>query len=67
VKSREAVRALQRHGLPQRDIGRLMHLSHQRVAQLLDESASGPRDDGAAGARSVKAVRATSPTGARPA
>ena len=33
--SREAVRALDRLGLPQRDIGRLLHLSHQRVAQLL--------------------------------
>jgi len=35
ARSREAVVALQRQGLPQRDIGRLLHLSHQRVAQLL--------------------------------
>lgn len=34
-KSREAIHALERLGLPQRDIGRLLHLSHQRVAQLL--------------------------------
>jgi predicted RNase H-like HicB family nuclease len=33
-KSREAIGALERLGLPQRDIGRLLHLSHQRVAQL---------------------------------
>lgn len=35
-KSREAIHALERIGLPQRDIGRLLHLSHQRVAQLLE-------------------------------
>lgn len=34
VKSREAVRTLTRLGLPQRDIGRLLDLSHQRVGQL---------------------------------
>jgi predicted RNase H-like HicB family nuclease len=37
-KSREAVRTLDRLGLPQRDIGLLLHLSHQRVAQLLTSS-----------------------------
>ncbi len=34
-KSREAARTLDRMGLPQRDIGLLLHVSHQRVAQLL--------------------------------
>ncbi|HET9346161.1 MAG TPA: type II toxin-antitoxin system HicB family antitoxin [Candidatus Limnocylindrales bacterium] len=34
-KSREAAEALARLGLPQRDIGRILGLSHQRVAQLL--------------------------------
>lgn len=33
--TREAAIALRRRGLPQRDIGRLLKLSHQRVAQLL--------------------------------
>jgi len=35
AKSREAVATLDRLGLPQRDIGRLLKLSHQRIAQLL--------------------------------
>jgi len=39
-KSREAARTLQRQGLPQRDIGRLLKVSHQRVAQLLDSAGS---------------------------
>lgn len=34
AKSREAVRTLTRLGLPQRDIGRLLEMSHQRVGQL---------------------------------
>lgn len=34
MKSREAVEALTRLGLPQRDIGRLLEMSHQRVGQL---------------------------------
>lgn len=33
-KVREAVRTLTRLGLPQRDIGRLLDVSHQRVGQL---------------------------------
>ena len=40
-KSREAVRTLDRLGLPQRDIGRVLHLSHQRIAQLLTSSGDG--------------------------
>lgn len=40
-KSRDAVRTLDRLGLPQRDIGRLLHLSHQRVAQLLTSGDNG--------------------------
>jgi predicted RNase H-like HicB family nuclease len=40
TKSREAARTLHRQGLPQRDIGRLLKLSHQRVAQLLDAAGS---------------------------
>jgi predicted RNase H-like HicB family nuclease len=40
-KSREAVRVLDRRGLPQRDIGRILHLSHQRVAQLLASGRDG--------------------------
>jgi predicted RNase H-like HicB family nuclease len=51
VKSRAAVAALRRMGLPQRDIGRLLGLSHQRIAQLQSEPdvaqpAGGPPADG---------------------
>lgn len=38
--SREAVRTLTRLGLPQRDIGRLLELSHQRVGQLVSSTPS---------------------------
>jgi len=38
ARTREAVLALRRQGLPQRDIGRLLKLSHQRVAQLLESA-----------------------------
>ncbi len=41
TRSREAARALALAGLPQRDIGRLLHLSHQRVAQLLGQAREG--------------------------
>lgn len=39
--SREAVRTLTRLGLPQRDIGRLLDLSHQRVGQLVSDDRPG--------------------------
>lgn len=48
AKSREAVRALTRLGLPHRDIGRLLDMSHQRVGQLASatrpDASSRPRD-----------------------
>lgn len=34
-KTRDAVLALHESGYPQRDIGRMVGISHQRVAQLL--------------------------------
>ena len=40
TKTRSAVLALHRSGYPQRDIGRMVGISHQRVAQLL---ASAPK------------------------
>ena len=42
TKSREAVEALTRLGLAQRDIGRLLDLSHQRVGQLASATRSQP-------------------------
>jgi predicted RNase H-like HicB family nuclease len=42
-RSRAAARTLTEQGLPQRDIGRLLDLSHQRVAQLLEAAPDGPR------------------------
>lgn len=39
TKTRDVVQDLHRSGYPQRDIGRLMGISHQRVAQLLADPA----------------------------
>jgi len=41
ARTREAVVALRRRGLPQRDIGRMVGISHQRVAQLLASATKG--------------------------
>lgn len=38
---RRAVRSLARLGLPQRDIGRLLDISHQRVGQLMRDGGGG--------------------------
>jgi hypothetical protein len=49
MKSREAAQVLAGMGLPHRDIGRLLDLSHQRVGQLLaggTRTASSPRGHG---------------------
>ncbi len=43
-KARQAVRTLTRLGLPQRDIGRLLDVSHQRVGQLIRAGATGTLD-----------------------
>jgi predicted RNase H-like HicB family nuclease len=43
ARSRHAAHALADQGLPQRDIGRLLELSHQRVAQLLKSAPTRPR------------------------
>lgn len=51
AKSREAVRTLTRLGLPQRDIGRLLDLSHQRVGQLAGRDAPRLAAGGRKGAR----------------
>ena len=50
--SREAVRTLTRLGLPQRDIGRLLDLSHQRVGQLISDERPRARGTTRSGARS---------------
>ena len=39
TKTRDAVLALHERGYPQRDIGRMVGISHQRVAQLLASTA----------------------------
>lgn len=39
TKTRDAVLALHKSGYPQRDIGRMVGISHQRVAQLLGSAA----------------------------